>query len=463
MARWSLARARDLALALLARAAPPARWPRAVLPSADRDQPLSGVDYPSSTSEPGELPIYGFLGWRQHHVVRALEEIESGTMACPHQLMLAMLKDPEFRHGVETRVRGVINTDFAWQKAEQMPQHIFDEWCAMWPDAFDEDGLASATRQRICLGLAPGYGTWTYSDELDAWMLRRLTVHDTGNLTWFPVERRYKVVTLNRGQQTIEDDGDPWLLFREMASQYPHLHGACRTLGSWWWLKQEMNIYEALYGRVCTVPYKQVEGPAEQRATTDGRPDYEYLLKLAARLENNNVFPAPIIDEVRRFRLSLVEARGEAHKVCDVLTERCDRYFTLVLLGAIDNTQGGGAGSRARAEVHDKQTNKYLGADCKVTARTLSRVARKWCRLNGWPVAWAPIPRFADQPLADQKDQADAARSYGAAIQAYATAAGGTLPEGYDQRATAERCGVVFPRTPGEQVVGLALPTPSAS
>lgn len=384
-------------------------------------EPIAGLDYPISVNPFEEIPLYSFSGWRQPQVQAALDGFEVGAMIYPHQMFIAMLRDPVFSHGVEGRVTALVDADFEWRKPPDLPQAIFDEWVARWPDAFDENELASAVRLRIGLGLAPAQCIWTAAGT--SYWLRRCHVFDTGNCTWFPMDRRYKIVLMLSGMQNIDDDCDPWVLFKDRAASYPHLYGAARSLAFDWWCKSEATRLESLYGRRCGNPIWKVIAPVEQRAPTDSRNDYQRLVKMAQTLLGNGVFEALKFppDWEKGFDLEFLEAKGEAHKVFDMIIDRADTNMTLKLLGAIDNTQGGRDGSRARADVHQKQTSKYLGADGRLTERTLNRISRKWCELNRWPITWAPKAHFVTDPPEDQGALAEVRVKYADSLQRLAT------------------------------------------
>lgn len=387
-------------------APPPAPKRQRVRIQVEEDEEPAPAPHPLSLTPIQELQLYGFIGWRQEQVKAAQEGFEGGSMMWPHLLYLAMQRDPVFSHGVETRVINQQETDLEWVKHPDLPQALFDEWVDRWPDACDDNEQASATRQRICLGVAPAQARWTAARS--RWWLRRVETKDTGNLLWYPMERRYKIVTLSDGQLTIDDDGVPWILFKERASAYPHLLGACRSLADYWWLKHEGLQLRSNYGRFCGIPVKKVSTPAEQRNPTEGAPDVKSWLKKARDLLGNGVFQAlkfpPNWETV--WDLEFLEAKGEAHRVFDRIIDDSDDAMTLRLLGAMDNTRGGSQGSRARAEVHERQSNRYLGSDCKATARVYYRLARLWCQFNQIPQRLAPVPKFANEPPEDIKDGA---------------------------------------------------------
>lgn len=383
---------------------------------------LPGMDFPLSVAPLLERPIRTFTGWRQQHVDAAVDAFDRGEMHLPHKMWLAMQKDAIISHGVETRVTALVDCEFEWRKPKDLPQALFDEWIARWPECFDEDSLATTLRDRIGLGVVPSQCIWTIGKQ--AYWLRRIKPFQTGNVVYDEASRCYKIDTEEETYWLI-DDCDPWVLFRERASHCPHLYGAARALSSDWWLSQEAIRLEALYGRRCGNPIWKVTAPIEQRAPTDGnaeqkgdRNDFQRLLQKTQRMLGNGVFEAfkfPPSWDVG-YDLDFVESEGLAHKVFDVIIDRTDERKTLKLLGAVDNTRGGRDGSRARALVHEKKSSMYTGADGALTMRTMNRIARKWCEFNRFPVQWAPLAFFDTNPPEDHAQLADVRQKYAAAI-----------------------------------------------
>lgn len=380
--------------------------------AAWRERPVPGEDYPLSTVPIDENPVTGWAGWLMPDVQQALDGIRVGNLLGGHQLLQQMNEDPVFAHGVDTRVHAIVNTDFELVRQGGMPAKYFSALVRTWPDVFTEGDLASSAQLRVPLGVAPAQVLWGMDGDLGCWMPRRITVKDTGNLTWYQTEQRFKFSAAQGGLVTVEDDADPWVLFCELSSSYPYLQGKLRSLAVVWWIKQACLRYLNNFARVHGSPIRKVKAPASQRESAD----FKALIQQAQRLFGGGVFTAPQYDGPS-FDLELVEARSESHSVFATAIAMADEYFTLRLLGAMDNTRGlSGQGSRARAEVHERVTNMYLGSDCKVTARVLTKVLRKWCTLNGWPVAWAPEPCFHYAPAADQQQLAETRGKNAAAL-----------------------------------------------
>lgn len=369
-------------------AVPPAKFPRPKYP------------YPTSVVDVGEWQVYGYAGWTMPQVQSALDGIKVGSMIGGHQLLLEMQEDPIFSHGTTLRCESLVNTPFALEKHPDMPQEAFDALVNFWPQSFSDNECQTATKYRVPLGVAPASVTWTVAGGL---YMPRIRVKETGNLTWDPVSNRYLFNSSDEGLIRIEDDGKEWVLFTSGA-KYPHLDGAVRPLAVVWWLKQASLRYLNNFARVHGNPIRKVMMPAEQRESLDT----QSLLMLAQTLFGGGVFPAPQYEKGQSFDLSLVEATSQSHGVFSTIIALCDEYITLRLLGAIDNSRSlGGAGSRARAEVHEKQTTKFLGSDCRVTSLALTKVLKQWCRYNLFPEEWSPTPKYEWAPTADQAELAE--------------------------------------------------------
>lgn len=393
----------------------PPRWPSLLAADAAPSTPRQREpETPLSVTPIDEVPIYGWSGWQMPDVQAALDQVRAGSLMAAHQLLLSMTEDPVFAHGLDTRTTALVQTPCRLVRPAGLPAPYFDALQASWCEVFSPGDLASSAHLRVALGVAPATATWELDDPLGVWMPRKIAVKDSGNLIWMPPLRRFRFSSLSHGQVTIEDDADPWLLFTELASQYPHLHGKLRSLAVVWWIKQAALRYLNNFGRVHGSPIRKVKGPAAQRESAD----FKALIEQAKKLFGGGVFTAPQYDGPS-FDLELVEAVSQSHSVFETAIRLADEYFTLRLLGAVDNTRATGSqGSRARAEVHERVTNRYLGADCTVTSTALAKVMRRWCRLNGWPLSWAPPLVFDHNPPEDQQDLADVrAKNAGALAQ----------------------------------------------
>lgn len=367
---------------------------------------IPGIDFPVGDPPPLDVPIYGYSGWGVAQVQNALDQIKVGTLIAAHQLLLEMQEDPVFSHGFDLRVKSLVETEFTLEKplVPTSPEYerAFEILVRNWQRVFNENDLAQSAKYRVPLGVAPATVRWWVEDG--CW-LPEIRIKETGNIVWYQYENRFKFLSLNNGLITIENDGAEWVLFIELASKYPYLDGSIRPLATWWWVKQATMRYMHNFARVNGQPWKKVKCPAPQRETED----FRQVLLQAQSLQDNGTFAAPQYKDGPSFDLELVETKGTG-EVFDKIINRADDYMTLRLTGALDNSRGGNSGSRARAEVHELQTNKYLGSDCRVTAAAIQKVLHWWCRYNRFPLAWVPKPVFHYEPPKDERDAAETRR-----------------------------------------------------
>lgn len=359
---------------------------------------IPGLDYPDERGVLGlqEQAIQSWAGWQMPDVQAALDGARVGNLQAIHQLLLQMQEDPLIAHGLALRSSALVGTPFSLQRRrKELPEKAFRALQEHWPECFSDNDLATSVQYRVPLGVAPAQVTWHLADGL--WM-PKIRLLETGNLRWDDQIRRFRFQARDQGEIVIEDDGREWVLFCELAAKYPYLYGALRSLAVVWWIKAACLRYLHNYARVHGSPIRKVKAPASQRESED----FRALIKQAQALFGGGVFTAPQYDGPS-FDLELVEAESQSYGVFEQAIRLADNYITLRLLGAVDNTSGlSGAGSRARAEVHERQSVKFLGSDCRVTARPLVLVLRQWCRYNRFACEWAPVPQFDHAPAADQ-------------------------------------------------------------
>ena len=364
---------------------------------------IAGLDYPDAQGVLGvqESAVTSWAGWDMPAVQAALDGARVGNLQAIHQLLLQMEEDPLIAHGLALRGSALVGTPFRLERRrKELPERAFRALQEHWPECFSDGDLATSAQYRVALGVAPAQVTWHLQEGL--WM-PRISILETGNLRWDDEIRRFRFQAKGKGEIIVEDDGREWVLFCELAAKYPYLYGALRSLAVVWWVKAACIRYLHNYARVHGSPIRKVKAPASQRESED----FKALIKQAQTLFGGGVFTAPQYDGPS-FDLELVEAESQSYGVFETAIRLADNYITLRLLGAVDNTSGlSGQGSRARAEVHERQSMKFLGSDCRVTARAETKVLRQWCLYNRFEPCWAPVPCFDHAPPADQGELAD--------------------------------------------------------
>lgn len=408
-----------------------------------------------------EWPLYDAFGWTVDNVQAVLEALNWGNLLTAESLMLAMTRDPAYAHGMKTRCQEMARVphELVWEGG--VPARQRKELEAHLPNLFEggagPNALATLTKYRCAMGVAPGAISWQRSPTGRTW-LPTIHAREAGWLTYFPTEERYRF-SARDGLRDVVPDGREWVLFCEMSSRYPHQEGNIRPLAALWWLKSAVIRYWGQYNKTHGNPQKKVKGPAQQREQEqpDGSPgDVENLISLAQRLVGGDVIFLPQYGaDGPNFDFELVEATAKTWETFPSFIAYVDKWITLLWLGAWDNTQGDAAGSRARAEVHERVSLRYLSADCEITSAALDVVWRQWCRYNKLDPADAPHSKFLWEPPEDKKLAAEIRNINAQAAEKACAAAQVIEMNGVkvDWRALAEEHGLVtLPGEPEQQL-----------
>jgi hypothetical protein len=338
--------------------------------------------------------IISYSGWTLYDVQRALDDSEYGYLLKIQQLLTAMMRDPVFYHGMMTRVQGWLGAPMRFKKPKDLPQAAYDALIQQWPNIFDVHTQATVMQERVGCGIEPVEVYWYVKG--DYWF-PKLVAKNPGNISYSEVDKAY----VYQGQDeecVIRNEGEEWLLFKNIGSMQPHLYSAVRALAIVWFLKQEAIRLWQQYTRVHGSPIRQVNVPGTQRETED----LKRAVIRAQTLLGGQVFVAPQYENGLSYDLKLIEAQSNSYLTFVDLIAAYDRYITLVLLGAVDNTQSLPYGSRAKAQVAEKQTNKYLVSDCRIMSEPFVPLFAAWCKYNRIPVKDAPIGWY--EPILPEDD-----------------------------------------------------------
>jgi hypothetical protein len=399
---------------------------------------------PGSVIVVKEHEVPGHFGWTQDQVQAALEAIDSGQLLGAEQLLVAMTRDPVFRHGINTRVQAQTSVPFCFSRFPSLPERYYQVLVEHWPVIFSAATQATTAKYRVTIGVAPAAVTWWLDPTGEVW-LPKVHARKAGHLTWYQEIERYKFQPKSGEQIIVQPDGDEWLLFTEMAGLLPHLEGAERALAAFWWMKHAVARHWFSYAKTHGSATRKVKVPGKQRENEDVRA----LVQTAVALFNGAVVVLPQYGEGQpSFDFELLEAKAATWETFPEFLAMVDRYITLLLVGALDNTQGSDAGSRARAEVHERVSLRYLAADCKVTAAPLTLLLQRWAIHNGLPLAAAPQPIFDWQPPEDRKAAAEAGGKRASALQAAASGLAqldqlASKPD-YDPAHVLKQCGITL-------------------
>lgn len=405
---------------------------------------------PEQTTPVAEWPQYDVFGWTLEQVQSALESLSRGYVRSGESLLLAMKRDPIFLHGYKTRANAAATVAHTLTAPDGLPAEPFADLQAHLPRLWHGGGSNSravVTGYRPALGMAPVCVTWGLSPSGRTW-IPTLHAREPGWLTYQSDQGCYQFQG-REAQHDVVSDGKSWILLTEMSSNYPHLDGNVRALAVAWWYKHALWRYWFTYGRTHGSAQRKFKHPAAQREQRQPDGSLGDVARLHMRIRDmlgGEVVPLPQYpDGHPQFDFELVEAKSATWETFPAAIDYIDRWITLCWLGATDNTQGGGAGSRARAEVHERVSLRYLAADCATEGAQLDVLWRQWCRYNRIAEHLAPKNVYAWEPPADRKEEAQV-RQVNADALGKAAAAGQVI-EGrgvpVDWRALAEAHGVV--------------------
>lgn len=352
-----------------------------------------------------EWPILDAFGWTIEQVQSALTSVAGGYLYSGEQLLHALDRDPVFAHGRKTRTQARISVPHELEQTEGLPDLQFEELVAHLPDLWAAGAGPSAqavqTRYRISLGAGPVSVAWKLSPSGRTW-LPVLHAREAGWLSYDATKRCYLFSGRDR-QHDVIPDGKEWLLFCDLSGNYPHMEGLIRPLAAVCWYKAAVLRYWYSYARAHGSPARLLKYPAKMRETDD----VAAITRKVRDLAGGAVVPLPQYAEGEpQFDFSYAEAKASTWETFPSFLAYCDKYITICWLGAWDNTQGDAAGSRARAEVHERVSLRYLAADCAVDDAALSILWRQWCRYNRIAPSLAPRNLFHWQPPADREAEA---------------------------------------------------------
>lgn len=420
---------------------------------------VSGPSKPTSFRDPKESSPDPAWGWTMDTAIAHLQAFCDGNIEAGQRLMMAMERDPVFKHGLETRAETLTQTPFFWQRHPDLSEEEFQLWVDNWNDCLSVHDHQQLAMFRIALGVAPTFVTYKPDRTGRMWM-PKLHLKEPANLTWQEQTKRYSFQGLECPEDVVSD-GERWLLWQRPGTR-PHLNGALVPLTVAVFTKQEAIRQWPTRNRSHARPQRLLYFPASQRESKD----VEALLKRAQDLLAGGVLPLPQYGKDLPsfdFKLLSDDINGTASLTFENLIRLCDEYITLVLLGAVENTQGSSA-SNAKAKTQDKVTLRKVKADTKSDEQSETTLARTWRRVNDRDPHTAPLPQHKADPPEDetlkaerQERKANGASQVGAFIEKLEAINGlrtarKEKPIPYEADFLAEQCGVLLTRDQdGEQ------------
>ncbi len=365
-------------------------------------QPLRRVLNPESFLPVQESEIQPEFGWTLESVQAALLAHSQGDIQAGQRLMYAMLRDPIMAHGVETRAESLTQVPLRFERPPECPEWLFEIWVAHWPDCMTASARQQVGEHRIVLGTGITNVTWAPDSTGRAWVPTN-HIREPANLSWRsdPKDKRYYFNSID-GQFPVDSTGERWLLWKRIG-QRPHLAGALLPLAVAWFTKQEAFRGWPSHNRSHVKPQRLLKVPADQRESDDVK---RLVAQAQALLAGGVLIMPQYNDDLPNFDFELVEAEANTYKTFEDLIRLCDNYMTLVLLGAMENTQGSSA-SNAKAQTHDKVTLRKVKADAQSDKESIITLGRTFAVMNRQPAKASPIPVFDADPPEDQNQLAE--------------------------------------------------------
>ena len=285
-----------------------------------------------------QLPIYGVPPSTLVPAVSAtLLQLEQGSFWAAAYLADGMMRDDQIFATLQVREAGLLGR----------PRHIE---AAIDGDAFCKqvEGVYNRAVPDPQLGLLMRYG-WL----LSVGIAQRVYDNRFGKMTptihtWNPrylrydwLLRRYRLVTENRGEITIEPGDPEWIVY-EPYGPLGWIHGALiRPLALPWLIRYWVRNWWARYAEVHGQPIRKAIIPP------DRRPDDERkFLSDLQRIGHEAVVRLQQGKEGNHFDLQLLEASSNSWQGFQALLEHEDDAIAKLVLGQSQSTKGqGGLGS----------------------------------------------------------------------------------------------------------------------
>lgn len=354
--------------------------------------------------------------WTIAEVRRALRAHADGDFQLSALLVDAMGEDDELAGLLEKRVGGVLGSDFRLEAVDapdrQFSKQLVRRYGPAWWTIFPEGELHEFLSWRRMLGVSIGVLDWKH--ESTSWVPRFRCLHP--QYLRYDLHRREWRYNAQEGDLLVTPGNGTWILSCD--GQRGWMRCGVRALAVTWLFKQftlrDWNRYNERHG----LPIIKAKAPAI--ADDD---DTERFFEDAQALDREVValLPTHLNEEGAAFDLELLEAKDQSWQSFERSIDRCDRRFTVYLLGANLSTEVNREGARSTAEVHRGVERQKATTDAKTLANEL-REQGLWpiVALNhaGASLDVIPWPQWDTSPPSDDKAEAESKKAFGEAIQA---------------------------------------------
>ena len=353
--------------------------------------------------------------WTIEGVRAALKKHALGDFYDSARLVDSMGEDDNLPGLIDKRITRLLGEDFELRPVEEKGKRasgaLVKRFEASWWDMFPEAELAELLKWYRMLGVGLGVLDWNLGERVWAPKLRTLHPqflrYDQWQRKWFFRARE--------GELEVTPGDGKWVLLTD--GQQGWMRGLVRPIAISWIAKQltirDWNRYNERHG----LPIIKAFAPAI--ADDEDKENYWEDVK-SLNSETTAQLVTHLDESGAQYDLELLEAKDQSWESFERMLDRCDRRFTVLILGANMNTEVGGQGTRAGAEQHADELRQLAHADGLKLSTEL-----RWQGL--WPVcafnvastdlAVIPWPHWATESEEDLTEAAKAVEMFGRGLR----------------------------------------------
>ncbi len=401
--------------------------PGAVDLNRDRDLGGDGIEWTSS-GPAVELPLYGVAPVVLAKQVNAvIAQLEQGMFIGAAYLVDGMMRDDRIRATMDVRTGGLLGSRLDLEPSADNSR----------ARAAKEDCEKSITRilplsqieQIMNYGLLLGVGiaqritdkSRDYATTIRAWNPRFL------RFDW--ATRRYRIVTMNRGEIAIEPDDPEWVVYEPFGPHAWMRSSLMRCLATPWLTRHWVRVWWSRHQEVHGKPMILGIVPPDKAPQDTSR-----FIKELSRLGHDSAIRLMQGADGNRYDVKLLEATANTWQGFRELLTHADDSIAITILGQRSSTSGStGLGSDANpgheVRIDLKRRDALIGDALR------DQVLRPWAAEQYGDPELAPYLKWNVDPPEDLQAKANALSLLGDAV-------GKLAPYGADARVLLESFGV---------------------
>jgi hypothetical protein len=401
------------------------------------------------TAPPVELPIYGAPPAVLISAVQAaILQLEQGAFYASSYLADGMTRDERIAAKSEERIDRVVGADLDLEPGKETAKgrKVVDDF------KLARSKLIPAYQQADLMR----YGLWLsvgiaqiMPSSLDPSSPPTFQVWNPRNLRYDQLLRRYRLVTQNKGEISLEfvngvdysdgafswngDEYQPtrWIVYEPFGPR-GWLHGAkIRSLIIPFCIRYWSRTWWARYQEVHGQPIRAGIIPAERKPK-----DEALFLAQLSNLAHEAVIRLPQGEEGNKFDVKLIEAAANSWQGFQQLLAHCDDSIAITFLGQSQSTKGQG-GLGTQEDAGESTMVRISRRDALIGTILRDQHLKAWAQDHYGDADCAPFLNFQVAPPEDDNKAAKTLLAIGQALVQF-KAAGAPL----DMRATMEEAGL---------------------